>query len=166
MKKTMLILSLLTVVIIGSAGVLHAEANTPTTSDTPITTQDIEQLDAQDIHLEKPDSAAIITSDTAIQNASDTFPGWAHDAKEINAEYQLITNHSFRGFSQEALDHNPHLKQLGYMDKLPVYIVTFKGMSYYAHVPAKSNGVVPVHHEYNVIVDATSGEPLMGFSYR
>lgn len=52
------------------------------------------------------------------------------------------------------------------MDKLPVYIVSFKGMSYTSHVPANFKGQPPVHHEYNVVVDATTGEPLMGFSNR
>lgn len=52
------------------------------------------------------------------------------------------------------------------MNNTPAYIVTYSGMSYASHVPDGFTGQVPVHHEYNIVVDANSGEVLMAFSYR
>ena len=50
------------------------------------------------------------------------------------------------------------------MDKLPVYIISFRGMTFYGNVKPGSNAEPPVHHEFNVVVDATTGVVLLAFS--
>jgi len=118
------------------------------------------------IKLDVPQSIPLIDSNTAIENAKKAFPDWAADAKQVKAEYHLVSNDTFECFSDAALNKNADLKTKKHMDKTPAYIVSFRGMTYYGHVPNGFKGNIPVHHEYNVIVDATSGEPLMGFSDR
>jgi hypothetical protein len=68
--------------------------------------------------------------------------------------------------NNDALQKDQKLKETGYMLDQPVYIITYKGLSIEGNVPANYQGTPPVHHEFNVVVDATTGEPLMAFSYR
>lgn len=124
-------------------------------------------LDKVGIKLESPSiSEAKITKEIAIKSAQNAFPEWYNDATEISSNYYLISNKNFKSFSTIALNTDSNLKNKGYMDKLPVYIVTFSGMSYNSAVPNGYTGDTPVHNEYNVVVDANSGEALMGFSYK
>ncbi|MDO3413295.1 hypothetical protein QWJ34_26320 [Saccharibacillus sp. CPCC 101409] len=136
------------------------------------TKQDIDELENMGIVLSKPEpifsiqNVETVSEKVALKNAGEEFPQWEEDSKEVIIEYQQITNPNFRDFSEEVLAKNEALRKEGYMNNLPVYIVTYRGMSYEGNVPDSYKGEVPIHHEYNVVVDVLTGEPLMGFSYR
>lgn len=165
MKKSLLrsiIISVITVLALSSL----VFAATSENGQVVKTKLDTKAMEVDHIKLNVPQTAAVIDSQTAIENAKKAFPDWAADAKEVSVEYHLVTNNTFKLFSDDALNKNSDLKNKKHMDKLPAYIVSFSGMTYYAHVPKDFKGEIPAHHEYNVIVDAKSGEPLMGFSNR
>jgi hypothetical protein len=160
MKKYLLtILALATITLIGVLNLSKVNADVTTN-------QDIKQLQMQHIILDIPKVNSKISKDEAILKAKEAFPQWANDATETMVEYHLVSNDDFQMFSDNAKEKNADIKSKNHLDKVPAYIVSFKGMSYQGHVPSGFKGVVPVHHEYNVIVDAMSGEPLYGFSYR
>lgn len=64
-----------------------------------------------------------------------------------------------------AKEKNTKLKKDGKLIDSPVYIVTFKGITKYGHASFINQKLI-VHHEYNHVIDANSGESLYGFSYR
>lgn len=144
-----------------------------------VTEQNIDELETMGIILNEANSEFsiqdndfsiqtndLVSESLALEEAKQEFPQWEVDSDEVTIEYHKITNDTFRDFSEEALEKNPQLKKTGYMSELPVYIVSYKGMSYEGNVPDSYEGEVPVHHEYNVVIDASTGEPLMAFSYR
>lgn len=74
-------------------------------------------------------------------------------------------NETFGMFSDAAKEKNPTLKQDGYLNETPVYIVTFKGITKKGHDTI--GGKEPtIFKEHNVVVDAMSGEVLFSFDYR
>ncbi|MCX7571981.1 hypothetical protein OS242_18750 [Tumebacillus sp. DT12] len=121
---------------------------------------------AAGMSIEAPTSPGKIKEREALESAKQQSPGWARDAKEVKVEYHLMTNKRYQGFSEEALEKNANLKANKHMNKTPVYIVSFIGMEYEVGAPIKYKGEKIIHHEYNVVVDATTGVPLMGFSHR
>ncbi|MCM2534757.1 hypothetical protein NDK43_23455 [Neobacillus pocheonensis] len=144
-----------------------ASINPPATLPAQVQThQDQDKLKGYGMTLNAHAKDAKIDAQTAIQKAGQAFPEWAGKAKGTIVEHQLVTNEKFRGFSAQALQKNPELAKKGYMDHADVYIVTYTGMSVPSHVPYNFKGEVPIHTEYNVVIDAKTGEPLMGFSYR
>lgn len=129
--------------------------------------QDLSKLQAAGIKFSTPGINPKISSEDAVEIAKKAFPGFYADSEKVNVEYQNVTDKGLNGFSAEELSKNSMLKKYGYMNNLPVYIVTFSGMQqYYSPVPYGYNGEAPVHTEYNVIVDAMTGEPLMAYSYK
>lgn len=77
-------------------------------------------------------------------------------------------------FSPEALEKNPVLDSKKRIDHLPVYIISCERLipvssSIGAKPPETQDSSVPAGFrkgESNVVVDATSGVPLLMFSYR
>ncbi|MCD9022086.1 PepSY domain-containing protein [Cohnella silvisoli] len=132
--------------------------------NSPITAQDQAELLLDGVTLKKPDVATALSNDQAISIASKYAPGYAKEANEINAEYQLMTNNQFALFSDAAKEKNPKLNEEGFLKDTPVYIVTFKGITKKGHALRGQEPVV--NHEFNVVVDANSGEVLYAFTYR
>lgn len=131
------------------------------------TEQDVSFLQSSGVKLKRPTVGADITSDDAIAAASKFSPGFAQEAKIITWEYQLLTNNNFAAFSEAAKEKNPRLKEDGLLIDTPVYIVTFKGITKIGHnAYSKLNRAATMLKEYNVVVDANSGEVLYAFSYR
>lgn len=133
--------------------------------NSPIATQDQAQLLLMGMTLKKPDVAAAFSNDQAIAIASKYAPRYAKEANGIIAEYQLLTNDQFNLFSDAAKEKNLELKEGGFLKDTPVYIVTFKGITKKGHGFFKGQEPV-VNHEFNVVVDANSGEVLYAFTYR
>lgn len=154
-------------IVVTSLALLLGIFVTRTTQAAPVETeQNVNELSKMSIHISHPTSSPKIDEKTALENAKATFPKWASDANNVKIEYQIMTNDSFNAFSPEALEKNSDLKKKNKIDNLPVYIISFKGMSYEAKTPHGYKGKPFVHHEYNVVVDAATGVPLFGYSYR
>lgn len=131
------------------------------------TEQHISFLQSAGIKLTQPTVKAAITSYDAIVAASKFSPGFAQEAMSIESEYYLLTNSNFAAFSDAATEKNSKLKQGNLLIDTPVYIVTFKGITKVGHKAySKLNSAATVLKEYNVVVDAHSGEVLYAFSYR
>ena len=87
------------------------------------------------------------------------------EAKLTNNIHYLFTEMTvpgFKCFSPQALDKNPKLKSDGYIKDLPVWLISFQGLN----EPSAGPGPKVYDHETNYIVDAQTGEILMGFNYR
>lgn len=129
------------------------------------TAHDLNSLKNSGVTLKKITVVPSITEEIAIKKASDYAAGYAAEAKSINAEYHALTNKNFTLFSEKAKEKNGKLKKDGYLNDTPVYIVTFKGITKKAH-GSRLHPNPPDFHEYNLVIDANSGEVLYGFSYR
>lgn len=82
-----------------------------------------------------------------------------------NVSYELVqmTYPKFNAFSQSALSKNPKLKNDGQIKELPVWLVSFQGLN----IPSMNNSKKTIYdHETIYIIDATSGEMLLGLNYR
>ncbi len=95
----------------------------------------------------------------AIQTAAKEYNQIGNNG--VKVKHCLITS-STQMFSEESLEKDPALKQKGHMDKLPVYIVSFKTPPYH---PAPDSKEDPIIDEVHIVIDALSGLPLMSFSY-
>jgi hypothetical protein len=73
-----------------------------------------------------------------------------------------MTLPNFKVFSPQALDKDPKLKADGYINNLPVWLISFQGLN----VPSAAPNSTTVDHETVYVVDAQTGEVLMGFNYR
>ncbi|SHI12554.1 hypothetical protein [Desulfosporosinus lacus] len=140
----------------------------------PVTSQNLASLSKIGYEFNVPALPAVISPDVAIRNASVTYPG-LKGKTDYTVEYQVLTVPKFNAFSQEALEKNPVLNAKKLIDHLPVYIISYENMLIPVHSPigTKSSETqdssVPAGYqkgEYNVVVDATSGVPLLVFSYR
>lgn len=129
-----------------------------------VTEHDTNRLKIHSIILNKPTQPAAISTEKAIEIASNYAVGFAKEAKSIVAEYQLITNTSLNLFSEAAKEKNPKLKNDGYLNVTPVYIVSFKGVN--GRGRAAHGKQAATYTELNVVVDANSGELLFSFNYR
>lgn len=137
-------------------------------SEPAITEHSPEGLKTVGIKLKKPQQQPKISEDQAIENASMFQPNLAEKAKKIRAEYQLVTK-EFYALSDAAKEKNPQLKKDGYLNDTPVYIVTFKGVERPTHITTgqSDDDVKKITvDDVSVIVDANSGEVLLGFSYK
>jgi len=129
------------------------------------TQHDLSQINNNGISLKKPSVEPAISEAKAIDLASQYADVYANTAKSIVAEYHLMTNDQFYLFSESAKEKNPKLKKDGILCDTPVYIVSFKGINRVGH--NSFGGKEPtVFQEFNLVVDANSGEILYGFSYR
>ncbi|MFC4767077.1 hypothetical protein [Effusibacillus consociatus] len=168
MKKTSLFIAVASVALFGGALLINNSSNNLNTASAQVenvkTQHDLEKLKFAKTKLDVPTKPAIIDEKTAIENAKKAFSYFTKDAKEVTVEYHLMTNPEFELFSEEALAKNPKLKEKKHMDQLPVYIVSFKGLSQLTSAPAGSKGDMIT--ENNIVVDAETGVALMGFSYR
>jgi len=160
MNKIYIIGVALTLFIIGFFSIIEISHASVTTG------QDINKLSKMNIYISHPTLPAKIDQEVALENAKSAFKEWSNDSTNTTIEYQIMTNESFNGFSPEALEKNPKLGKSHKIENLPVYIISFKGMSYTASTPIGYKGTPFIHHEYNVVVDATTGVPLFGYSYR
>jgi hypothetical protein len=122
----------------------------------------------RNIILEAPTNSAAIDSKTAVETAKAKHPEWASVAKEIKVENQLLTNKNWEALPPIAFEKNPALKSKGHPERIPVYIVSFQGLNEQARsFPKNFQGTPPAPTtEWNVVVDATTGIPLMSFTYR
>jgi hypothetical protein len=121
--------------------------------------------DVMGITLETPKEKAKIDTNKVLEAAQQGFSGLVNTPSDIRIEYHLMTNPSMRSFSPTAMEKNPKLKSKGFMEQLPVYIVTFRGVDYQRHAPIGQSAKTE-KREINVVVDAETGEVLQAFSYR
>ncbi|MCZ8514129.1 hypothetical protein O9H85_17190 [Paenibacillus filicis] len=162
-KKLNILIMTMAIVSICSIGVAMAQPNI--SESTVQTSHDISRLAKEGVKLKKTIDNPTITQAQAIDLASKYAQGYAQEAKQIIAEYHLLSNDKLTLFSDSAKEKNPKLKIDGKLNDTPVYIVTFKGITKKGHVSSIKQKV-PVNHEYNLVIDANSGEVLYGFSYR
>lgn len=120
-----------------------------------------------------PDQPAVISQDEAVKNAVEVYPGLKGNNDYI-VEYQTLTYLGFNAFSEEALKKNPVLNAKKAIDHLPVYIISYKNMLIPVHSGIFAKPIIRDNSspkgyqkgEYNIVVDSTSGVPLLAFSYR
>lgn len=161
-KKIISLLTISTLTMITVFTISSAMADQDTTVKT---NHNLTIFGQHGMELKKPTVQPSISDVKAIELASQYAPGAASTAKSITAEYQLFTMKGARMFTEAALEKNANLKKDGFMNDTPVYIVSFEGITKKGH--DSINGKEPtVLHEYNIIVDANSGEILSGFGYR
>ncbi len=133
-------------------------------SDIQKTTHDLQALRGSRLTLENTAIVPKIAPREAVDAACHYLPGYANQAKSIVVEYYQLTNPGITAFSDAAKQKNQSLLQNGYLLKAPCYIVSFEGITRHGSAP---NGFqAPIWHEYNLIVDAGSGEILYGYAYR
>lgn len=125
---------------------------------------DINKMQELGIQLLKPTSIAKHTAEDAASSASAFAPGYAQEAKRIEVEYHLLTSTDYRLFSDSAKLKNPKLEKDGFINEIPCYIVTFKGIT--KPGPSIKEEPAIVFNEFSVIVDADTNEVLYGFYYR
>lgn len=142
----------------------------PPVLETAETSIDQNALGRFNMKLNKPNGiaaqAVTISESDAIKAASDYFP-LSSSAKSIKTEYQLLTAPDIQQFSEDAIRKNGKLKENG-LNGTPVYIVTFKGVSFPSAGGNIKDGKTEhvMFTENHVVVDASSGEVLLSFSYQ
>ncbi|KLU58610.1 hypothetical protein CEB3_c46260 [Peptococcaceae bacterium CEB3] len=101
-----------------------------------------------------------ISSDQ-VKTIASTLPEYSPNG---NVHYELVhmTYPGFGCFSQIALAKDPKLKRDGYINDLPVWLISFQGL----RIPSSSRKTTVYDHETVYVIDAASGEELLGFNYR
>ncbi|KEO82438.1 hypothetical protein [Tumebacillus flagellatus] len=132
---------------------------------TPQTELNLTTLSKIHMRLDVPPGQAKMDKNAVLEQIKTKYADATSESKQVKIEYQLVTNPDFTAFTTSALEKNPELKAKGYMEKFPVYIVTFKGIHEEGHVPLNYKGQTPIHTEMSIVVDAQTGEELMGFSH-
>lgn len=122
-------------------------------------------IELQDLSDDDVKGKSIITKEQAIESANTEAGSWVTQAKKISVLKSKMTYKNFTLFSEETLNANPDLKAKGYIDNLPVWIVSYQGLN----LPPKGGSLTiqaKPNTEYNVVVDAVSGKPLVAYRYR
>ena len=133
-------------------------------ADVNKTIHDIKNLNDMGMTLENTSVIAKLTPDQAVEAACKDRPDFANQAKNIVVEYYQITDPGTQVLSDAAKQKNESLAKNGYLLKTPCYIVSFEGINKEASTPPD---VPPkTFHEYNLVIDANSGEPLYAFLNR
>lgn len=96
-----------------------------------------------------------------IKTIAATLPEYSSTA---NVHYELVemSYPGFNNFSPAALTKNPKLKNDGYINNLPVWLISFQGLN----VPSMNKITTVYDHETVYVIDASTGEMLLGFNYR
>lgn len=106
-----------------------------------------------------------ITSDIAIQNATEWAGTQVDNSTQIVANLVSFTNNNYYSGDPDS-DPNAYLLH----ENIPAYVISFCNVSYMVHSgPPRTRGthVSPISvHEINVVVDATTGNPIERFYYR
>lgn len=182
MKNKLSILLVITVVLAMTiVGVIYAENSSKSgvTSQTSTVTDpnfvdlpllsDKDMKDKQDAETTDYNGPTTISKEQAIAIATD---GGKVQCKAIHAQKKLLTNKSYQMFSSEELKKNSKLKEKGYLDKDPVWIVSFEGLTIQSSqpfIPNEEPQEMPpsrAHTEQNTVIDAMTGEVLYIFSFR
>ncbi|MDR1101432.1 MAG: hypothetical protein LBL34_03650 [Clostridiales bacterium] len=108
---------------------------------------------------------AIITKERAINAVMADFPELA-DKQLVSVDVKAMTFGGYSMFTEEALNKNPELKERGYLENTPVYIVEFDGVQI-----SRSGGTfvsdekreADVLTKQFVIVDAKTGVTLLTY---
>lgn len=127
---------------------------------------DSKKLERMNIKLDEPSDKSMFTENgekAAILAAKKETNQTDESNENVKVKRCLVTNSSTQIFSETALEKNPRLKEKGYMDKIPAYIVSFKTEEFYGF--GLDTGNRKPFTEYHVIIDAVSGEVLMSFAY-
>lgn len=164
--KRSLVTAVISTVIFYSSGIAAGDiSDLSSKEEGVITAHDTERLKSLGIQLHLPTSSnLVITKEQAISLAHTSAPKFASEAPEVIIEYQLLTYPYLTAFSEQALNKNANLRADGYLNNTPVYIVTFKGIHGTGH--AARGQKVPTYKEFNVVIDASSGETLFSFTYK
>lgn len=137
------------------------KANYEFVSNIQQTNQDLIRL-KENFLLENTPITPGISDAEAFHIACNNRPDYASQASNICVEYYNVTDYGGTGLSDIAKQKNPSLN--AGIKESPCYIVSFEGISRYPHGP--KGMTLPMLHEYNVFIDAMSGEVLFGFVYR
>lgn len=162
------------IALIGCGAVFAYAANQNASNENSVT---ISNPDVQDtvklksemgIDLVNVPPIKAISKEEAIVAANNEVGTIKNEATKIVVTFHQITYKTFTLFSEDVLNANPELKAKGYMDKLPVWIVSYKGLKLQ---PKGGFSLNPSQKprpntEYNVVVDAYSGKPLVKYEYR
>ncbi len=163
MRKSMFGI-LVSAIIVGGIALIavnNVQANVP--SATATTIQNVNQLASMGITFANPGTLVpLITKDQAVQIAAQTFAPLAATAKSVHVELQLVTDKTTKMFSPKEMQENPQVALNG-LANTPCYIVTYEGINFTKSIP---NHADVVNHEYNVLIDAQTGQILYGFTYR
>ncbi|TEB10201.1 hypothetical protein Psfp_04197 [Pelotomaculum sp. FP] len=133
-------------------------------SDIKKTTHDLKALEKAGNKLENASINAKITPEQAVEIVSQDRPDYASQAIDIVVEYYQLTNTAFNAFSDDTKNNNKYLSKDGFLEKAPCYIVSFKGITRAGKAPEGMQA--PIFHEYNVVIDADSGDILFSLAYR
>ncbi|MDF9408790.1 hypothetical protein L7E55_10555 [Pelotomaculum isophthalicicum JI] len=168
LNKIILLGIVVAVLVFTSSSIVSAKDNLSTSnlkyqfnSDISKTIQDLDSLKKNSTILESTSIIAKITPDQAFETASKLAPKYATQAENIVVEYYQLTNTGFNAFTDSAKQKNNSLSKDGIM-KVPCYIVTFKGITRIGEAPMGIQA--PIFHNFNIVIDANTGEPLYGFS--
>ncbi|RAU92730.1 hypothetical protein [Paenibacillus sp. YN15] len=165
MKKSKIaLLTLFTTVALSIALPITISAtNEPSNVESTIKTKQNQVfLTQNNIILKTPDTKSKISEEEAINLALKYCDALKPDPSNIAVEYQLMTYSNFHEFSEAAKSKNQKLKEEGYLNNTPVYIVTLKGLNF-PSMGGRAQGSKIQHiilHEKNVIIDADTGEIL------
>lgn len=162
-----IILVSLVLIIVSLSLVLLPKTNASSPSFGVSTIQDTAKLAGMGISFDSTVNfnlpSHLITKNDAIRIANQTFAQLDSKATNIHVEFQLVTDSAVKMFSPEEKHLNPSVVSNG-IRKMPCYIVTYNGVD----VTSKAIlGRTPIiNHEYNVLIDALTGQILFGFTYR
>ena len=141
--------------------------NSGTISDPDV--QDIVKLKSEmGIDLENVSPIKGISKEEAIAAANNEVGSIKNKATKVVVTFHRMTYKNFTLFSEDVLNANPELKAKGHMDMLPVWIVSYKGLKLQPKGGLFQNTSIKPrpNTEFNVVVDAYSGKPLVSYEYR
>ena len=115
------------------------------------------------IRYEPPTSAPKVGEEQAIQAAKDRMgPRYSRQATKITARYVLFSNDAHH-------ETDAHGRSVLSWQRIPAWVVTFEGLNYQTpgqgYIAARGG---PSRHntEVNIVIDATTGAFIQGFTYR
>jgi len=164
MKIKMLLIAILIITSVVGLGCISASA---VTEEQPNLKAD-ELKQKMDIDIADLQDTPKITEEQAIEAAKNAFPDLAISTN-IKVQKNIMTYKGTTLFSDAELSKNPPLKEKGYIDNMPVWIVSFKGLKIFrAGISTTTDELrrKSMHEEENVVVDAETGEALYSFTYR
>ncbi len=162
MKKSNIIaLSLILTVLITSSAFVFALNSEKDYSDNVLDKKMLKKVAKMDIV--DTDVNTTICREDAIKIVKDQFPLLSEQAKNIKAQKVMLTQPGCGPLSNESVSKNNSLKEKGYIDNIPVWIVVLKDGNY--NMPSNGTGDNKKSADMQIIIDANSGEVLNAFFY-
>jgi hypothetical protein len=117
-------------------------------------------IEPPDLLADELDSKYKVTKDMAIKIANN-ISGLGKKCKSIHAQFAIMTNEDILEavIPQGTIDNNPKIKAKGYLYRVPVWIISYEGLS----INRRGNNRLT---ETNKVIDATTGELIYDYNYR